>query len=289
MNFIEYWYMLPISVLIATIAMAGGVEGSTFFAPIFMLGLGLEPEVAVGVGLMTEVFGFASGLFAYISRRLIDYKLGFQLLVVTVPMALIGTLAAGVIPADILKAILGMGLFAVATSFLRSPDKKEVTRLNKMIEQDYGGERAETCITPADGERICYRVCNRTEGRIIAGVGGLFIGMLSTGLGELNGYFLLQRCRVPSKVAIASSVFIVAVTALSASVGHAVKFAQAGDEVLTTVFKLLIFTVPGVIIGGQIGPKVASRISQHVMERALGILFLLVGALMLGPVMLPSQ
>ncbi len=72
MNFIEYWYMLPISVLIATIAMAGGVEGSTFFAPIFMLGLGLEPEVAVGVGLMTEVFGFASGLFAYISRRLID-------------------------------------------------------------------------------------------------------------------------------------------------------------------------------------------------------------------------
>ncbi len=203
-------------------------------------------------------------------------------------MALLGTLAAGVIPADILKAILGMGLFAVATSFLRSPDKKEVTRLNQMIEQDYGGERAETCITAADGERICYRVCNRTEGRIIAGVGGLFIGMLSTGLGELNGYFLLQRCRVPSKVAVASSVFIVAVTALSASVGHAVKFAQAGDKVLTTVFKLLIFTVPGVIIGGQIGPKVASRISQHVMERALGILFLLVGALILSQVMLPS-
>ena len=26
--------------------------------------------------------------------------------------------------------------------------------------------------------------------------------MISTDLGELNGYFLLQRCRVPSKVAI---------------------------------------------------------------------------------------
>jgi hypothetical protein len=27
----EYWYMLPVSVLIATIAMASGVEGATFW------------------------------------------------------------------------------------------------------------------------------------------------------------------------------------------------------------------------------------------------------------------
>jgi uncharacterized membrane protein YfcA len=41
--------------------------------------------------------------------------------------------------------------------------------------------------------------------------------MISTGLGELNGYFLLQRCRVPSKVSVATSIFVVALTALSAS------------------------------------------------------------------------
>jgi len=53
---------------------------------------------------------------------------------------------------------------------------------------------------------------------------------------------------------------------------------------LNTVLSLVIFTVPGVIIGGQLGPLVASRISQHTLERGLAILFILVAALMLGGV-----
>jgi uncharacterized membrane protein YfcA len=131
-------------------------------------------------------------------------------------------------------------------------------------------------------------VCNRAEGRTIAGVGGLFIGMISTGLGELNGYFLLQRCRVPSRVAVATSVFVVAVTALVASTGHFIKFVQTGGDTLNMVLSLVIFTVPGVIIGGQIGPAVSSRISQHTLERGLAALFIIVAALMLGEVILRS-
>ena len=59
---LQYWFMLPIAVLIATTAMASGVGGATFFSPLFILALGLRPEVAIGTGLITEVFGFASGL-----------------------------------------------------------------------------------------------------------------------------------------------------------------------------------------------------------------------------------
>ena len=141
-------------------------------------------------------------------------------------------------------------------------------------------------MTTADGEEIRYTVCNRTEGRLIAGIGGLFVGLISTGLGELNGYFLLQRCRVPSKVSVATSVFVVALTALSASVGHFVRFAQSGGEVLTTVLSIVIFTVPGVVIGAQLGSKVASHIPQKVLERGLGVLFILVAMLTLGEVVL---
>lgn len=280
----EFWFMLPIAIMIATIAMASGVEGATFFTPLFILALGLPAEIAIGTGLITEVFGFASGLFAYNRKRLIDYKLGLSLLVVTVPMALFGTWAAGYVPADILKTILGMGLIAIAVAFLRTPEKKEVKLLDDVIEEEYGGEKGETCLVTREGKEICYTVCNRTEGRLIAGVGGMFIGMISTGLGELNGYFLLQRCRVPSAVAVATSVFVVAITALVASTGHFIKFVQTGGETLNTVSSLVIFTVPGVIIGGQLGPLVASRISQHTLERGLAILFIIVAVFMLGGV-----
>ena len=60
----QYWYMFPVAVLVATTAMASGVGGATFFSPIFILLLRLEPGVAIGTALITEVFGFVSGVRA---------------------------------------------------------------------------------------------------------------------------------------------------------------------------------------------------------------------------------
>ena len=283
---LQYWFMFPIAVLIATVAMASGVGGATFFSPLFILALGLPPEVAIGTGLITEVFGFASGVFAYARKRLIDYRLGLALLMATIPTALLGTWVAGWMDPDILKVVLGVGLFVVALSFLRAPEHKDVKRMDAAIEEEYGGEKAETCLLTAEGEEIHYTVCSRTEGRLIAGVGGLFVGMISTGLGELNGYFLMQRCRVPSKVSVATSVFVVAITALVASGGHMVRFVHSGGDTINTVLSIVLFTVPGVILGAQLGSRVASRIPQRALERGLGVLFILVAALTLGEVIL---
>jgi len=132
--------MLPISTGVATVAMASGVEGATFFAPIFMLALGLPAEVAIGTGLITEVFGFASGVTAYVRRGLVDYKLATALLVATVPAAIVGSLLVPYIRSEILETILGMGLVAVAISFLRAPDHDEMERLDKGFRGDATGE-----------------------------------------------------------------------------------------------------------------------------------------------------
>ena len=67
---------------------------------------------------------------------------------------------------------------------------------------------------------------------------------------------------------------------------HFVRFAQTGGEVLNTVLSIVIFTVPGVIIGAQLGSRVASRIPPHILEKALGVLFILVAILTLGEVLL---
>ncbi|MDT8367929.1 MAG: sulfite exporter TauE/SafE family protein [Longimicrobiales bacterium] len=282
----EFWFMFPTAILIATIAMASGVEGATFFAPIFLLALGLPAEVAIGTGLITEVFGFASGVGAYVKRRLIDYRLATSLLIVTIPAAIAGSLVVHYINDAVIESVLGMGLVAVAISFLGGPDHDEIARLDAAVRADHGGESAERCIRTAAGEEIRYTVCNRTEGRLISGVGALFMGMVSTGLGEMNGYFLLRRCRVPSAIAVGTSVLIVAVTVLSAAGVHLWRFVQTGGDALPTVASLVIFTIPGVLIGGQIGPKVAAVIPGKILERALGVIFLLVGALMIGKVAL---
>ena len=76
---LELWYLMPISIMIATISMSSGIGGAVFFSPLFMLALGLEPQIAIGAALVTELAGFSSGLFAYLKARLIDFKLARKL------------------------------------------------------------------------------------------------------------------------------------------------------------------------------------------------------------------
>ncbi len=280
----EFWFMLPIAFAIATLAMASGIGGATFFSPLFILALRLEPEVAIGTALITEVFGFASGLFAYIRDRVIDFKLGSLMIMATVPMALLGTYMGGIIDPNILKIVLAVGLFAVAISFLHAPDDEEVKRTNREAAETLARTNPEACKVARDGEQICYVVKRKFEGLISGGIGGLFVGLISTGLGELNDYFLLKRCKVPSRVSVATSVFVIAVTVLAASGGHVARFAQAGPETYNQVLSIVIFTVPAVLIGGQVGPKVAAKVPERVMQVTLSVLFILIGILTIGEV-----
>ncbi len=133
---LKFWYMLPAAVLIATTAMASGVEGATFFSPLFILALGLPPEVAIGTGLVTEVFGFDSGLYAYATKRLMDYRLGAALLIVTIPRALVWTWVSGVVAQDSLEDVLGVGLVAVTASFLQATNHENVELIDSDIRRE---------------------------------------------------------------------------------------------------------------------------------------------------------
>lgn len=91
-----------------------------------------------------------------------------------------------------------------------------------------------------------------------------------------------MRCRIPTRVTVATSVVVVAVTALAASVTHFIDFLQEGGDVLDTVLSVIIFTIPGVIIGGQFGPLLSRRVRGQALINFLGWLFLVVALLTLG-------
>jgi len=280
-----YWYLFPIAIAIAALANGAGVGGATFFSPLFVLALRLDPRVAIGTALITEIFGFGSGVLAHARVRAIDWGLVRRLMTWSIPLAVGGSLIAGFVDPDLLKIVLGVGLLGVAFAFVRHHDHDE---------EDAAIARGEGVVEPSeprliettDGERYEYRLCRRGEGRWYAAAGGLFVGLISTGLGELNSYALVKRCRVPTRVAIASGVAVVAVTALAAGITHLIDFVRDGGEVIDVVLSLVIFTVPGVIIGGQIGPRLLRRIPGDTLLRGLGWLFLGVALLTLGEVAL---
>jgi hypothetical protein len=282
---LTYWYLFPIAIAIAFIANGAGIGGATFFTPLFILVLGLEPQVAVGVALITEVFGFASGVSAHARARTIDWKVARMLAVVSVPAAVVGSLVAGFISPDVLKVLLGLGLLVIAVAFIRHSDVQEEAAA---IARGEGVAQPSTTrrIVTRDGETLQYELCRHNEGRWFAGVGGALVGLISTGLGELNNYALVIRCRIPTLVTVATSAAVVAVTALAASVTHLVGFVQEGADTMEIVLSIVIFTVPGVIIGGQLAPKLSQRVEGEDLIRFLGWLFLVVGLLTLAEVLL---
>ena len=83
-------------------------------------------------------------------------------------------------------------------------------------------------------------------------------------------------------MAIATSIYVVVVTVLIASAGHFYHFAfGAGPEVLGQVVSVIIFTAPGVIIGGQLGPALQTKLNPDIIKVGVSILFIIVGLVML--------
>jgi hypothetical protein len=239
---------------------------------LFIIVLGLEPAVAIGTALVTEVFGFASGVVGHWRKRTIDWKVVRLLAVASVPAAIVGSLIGGQMPETLLKGILAVGLTLIAFTFVRHHDPKEE---DEEIEMgiDVVEPAVQRRLIAADNQVYEYQLCRQTEGRAFAGVGGLFVGMISTGLGEANSYTLVKRCRIPSRVAVAVSVTTVAITALVASITHLLEFVRTPDAPTGEILAIVAFTIPGVIIGGQIGPKLVGSVSEQRLIRSLGWLF----------------
>ena len=88
MDFTLYWFMFPVSIIVATCAMLSGIGGAALFTPIFILVFPLLGEeyvlastmTAVAAALFTQTFGFLSGFIGYYRRKLIDYQLARRIL-----------------------------------------------------------------------------------------------------------------------------------------------------------------------------------------------------------------
>lgn len=273
--FFDLWWVFPVSILFSTVAIGSGVSGALFFSPFFMLVIGLSPVQAVGAGLLTEVFGMGNGLRSYVRARLVDYATAKWLLLGALPFVILGATAADMVPSRVLKTIFGVGLLILAVFLIvvRSPEECEPgDRAIPLIDRKSEG-RGTTVIQARDGTLYEYPTCWRLPGVLLAAVGGLLTGLISAGLPEISTTQLVVRCRVPPRVAIATSVFTLAVAAAAGAGIHALH-AQP-------VWRVVGWSIPGVLIGSTIGSRLGKYLPGKIMEKALGVVFAGVGLLVL--------
>ncbi|MDJ0877863.1 MAG: sulfite exporter TauE/SafE family protein [Halieaceae bacterium] len=284
MDLTLYWFMFPVAICVATSAMLSGIGGAALFTPIFILVFPLlGPEyvlsstvAAIGTALLTETFGFTSGLIGYHMKRTIDFQLARQFLKVSVPAGIAGAFLAHLVAEGLLiagYALLVLGLAVVHVFF-----EYEGVPTHGQADPATAGDLR--IVIDSDGREYRYRAPRAGLGSgLFTAVGAFLTGMVSVGIGEVIVPQLTKR-GVPVAIAAATSVAVVIVTAVCASftlIGQLIS--EAGLSAVP--WNLVMYSIPGVIIGGQIGPRLQGRISHRSMELAIAGLFVVLGIAMM--------
>lgn len=274
-KFLAHWWIFPASVVFSLVALAAGVSGALFFSPFFMLVVGLTAPQAIGAGLLTELFGMGNGLRAYVSQGVVDYATAKWLLAASVPAVIVGAFSVHYFPENILRGVFGVGLLLLGgfLSYYEPPEECEPgEREGEFLEEKNTG-RGKTVIEAEDGETYEYDTCWRPPGVTLSAVGAFITGLISAGLPEIVTTQLIVRCRVPPRVAVATSVFVLAITAAFGAAVHALS--------ATPVWHVVAWSIPGVLVGGTVGTRVGKYVPSELMEKALGVVFGIVGIIVL--------
>ncbi len=281
MDFTIYWFMFPVSILVATCAMLSGIGGAALFTPIFILVFPLlGPEyvlgstiAAIGTALITQTFGFLSGFIGYYRRRLIDYRLASRIIVISVPVAVAGALTAGIVHDSVLLA--GYALLVAALSVVMWRNRPPATAAAVAMKS------AESrTIVDSKGHTYAYDMPHLGTGsNLLTAAGAFLTGMVSVGIGEVT-ISQLTRKGLPIAVAAATSVMVVITTVVFASTTLVLQLVESGGW-RAVPWNLLCYDIPGVLIGGQIGPRLQGRVSPHTMRRAISLLFVVLAVAMM--------
>ncbi len=269
-NALQIWWVLPVSIGIATVALSSGISGALFFSPFFLLIIGLEPAQAIGAGLMTELFGTAFGSYNYVRQGVVDFHTARRLLMASIPAGIVGAFSAHYIEPGVLQTIFGAALAFLALIVLYNSTQK--TKLP--ISQDPANAGKLTVVRARDGSTYSYRTCNYAIAIPSTGLSAFLTGLMSAGLPEFISTYLIVRCHTPPRVAVGTAIFILTVTVFFAVGVHAL--------VAQPAWHVVIWSIPGVTIGAQIGPRIPGKMPPHITQRVLGSLFLAVGVLVIA-------
>jgi len=245
----SFWLAFPVGILIAMISSIVGIGGGILWMPFLLLILKIKPEVSVLTSLMIQTVGMGSGSLAYIRQRQVDFRLAGLLLAVTVPGILAGScISRNISPADI-KLILG--LLAMTTAFL-------FVSLNHKHD-NRGLQRVEL------GKVKAYMPLLSLISLL-----SMVSGLLSISIGEWIIPLMHGRMNLRMSAAIATSITTI----------FGVCFLGSGIHFIlgnTPHWKIFVWAAPGVLIGGQIGPRIAKHINERMLKEIFIFLLTLVG------------
>lgn len=242
----DSWLSFPVGILIATTVSTVGIGGGILWMPFLLFSIKLRPDIAVVTSLLIQTAGMGSGTLAFFLQRQIDMKLMFFLLFVAIPGVALGAWLNRTLEPEYLELILGLVTLATAMIFVSGNER-------------YGHE----------GLLKAQLKAVRRYSWVISSM-AIASGMLSISIGEFLVPLMRSKLTLRMNVAIATSVATIFGVCLLGAITHLL---LGGHADLPSLF----WAVPGVIIGGQIGPKITNKINDRILKEIFVFLLTLIG------------
>jgi len=224
-----------------------GMSAAAVISPMLITFLGMEPYMAVGIALSSDVLASAVSASIYAKHKNLDIKNGLIMMVSVLAFTVVGSYVSSLVPSTT------MGNFSVFMTFLLGI--KFIVR--------------PVMTTKESMQAVSAR--KRAVQSVICGVLiGFICGFIGAGGGMMMLLILTSVLGYELKTAVGTSVFIMTFTALTGAVSH---FAIGGMPDPFVWVLCIVFT----FIWARIAAVFANKATPKTLNRATGVILVILG------------
>ena len=229
-----------------------GRSAAAVVSPMLITFLGMDPYMAVGIALASDVLASAVSAYTYHKNRNLDVRNGLIMMAAVRLFTVVGSYIASLLPSHT------MGGFSVFMTFLLGV--KFIVRPVMTTKEAMQGVSAK----------------KRAAQSVVCGVLiGFICGFVGAGGGMMMLLILTSVLGYELKTAVGTSVFIMTFTALTGAISH---FTIGGAPDWTVLALCVVFT----LIWARIAAVFANKAAPKTLNRATGIVLVLLGAVIMG-------
>lgn len=227
----EYWYVFPYALMVCIFATSSGFSGAVLFQPFFYFVLQIPTPQSIATGIATETIGMTGGAISYARMNYHNVKVWKILLPWAIGGVLLGYFIFTKLPSAPLKGLVGFVMVIVSIIQFAAMRKKFSDQFHEH---------------------------SLLKWRPFVSLAGAFSATTGTGVAEMTQPLIEHVGKVPTKKANATAILLEAsadwlITILNIKLGF-------------IRYDILIFSLSGVLIGSQIGPRLAPYLPDRILK-----------------------
>lgn len=229
-----------------------GMSAAAVISPMLITFLHMDPYMAVGIALSSDVLASAVSAYTYHKNKNLDIKNGLIMMASVLTFTVVGSYIASLLPSATMGSFSVFMTFLLGIKFIVRP----VMTTKEAMQNVPAKKRAVQSV-------LCGMIIGFICGFVGAG-GGMMMLLILTGV---LGYEL--------KTAVGTSVFIMTFTALTGAVSH---FAIGGAPDWSVFVMCVVFT----LLWARIAAVFANKAKPATLNRATGVVLVVLGLVIMG-------